>query len=127
MFHQFLFSKASGKSGKDSKDEMKKQQIPLAPIQCGLLIFFLSGLIHDFMIAAAARTITFELTAFFLIHGIVVALEAKYRTGKYKKDPEGIYHVLCNLLTVLFFTTTGRLFLSPILRQEVFLRIAQQF
>lgn len=127
MFHKLLFSKASGKIRKDSKDDKKKQQIPLTPIQCGLLIFFLSGLMHDFMIAAAARTITFELTAFFLIHGIVVALEVKYRIGKYKKDPEGIYHVLCNLLTVLFFTTTGRLFLSPILRQEVFLRIAREF
>lgn len=127
MFHQFLFTKAKGKSRKDSNDEKKQQQIPLTPVQCGLLIFLLSGLMHDFMIAAAARTITFELTAFFLIHGIAVALEATYRTGKYKNDPEGIHHVLCNLLTVLFFTTTGRLFLSPILRQEVFLRIAQQF
>lgn len=79
------------------------------------------------MIAAAARTITFELTAFFLIHGIIVALEAKYRKGKFKKDPSGIYGVMCNLLTVVFFTTTGRLFLAPILRQQVFLRIAQQF
>lgn len=91
------------------------------------MVFILSGLFHDFMIAAAARNITFELTAFFLIHGIMVALEVKYRKGKFKKEPTGIYGILCNLLTVLFFTTTGRLFLAPILRQEVFLRIAQQF
>lgn len=98
-----------------------------SPIAYGLLIFIISGLFHDFMIAAAAREITFELTVFFLIHGIEVALEAKYRKGKYKKDPTGIAAIGCNLLTVLFFVTTGRLFLSPILRQEVFLRIAQQF
>lgn len=119
MFHQFVFTKMSAKKSKQSTN--------FARIEAGLLIFAISGLFHDLMIAAATRTITFELTVFFLIHGMVVALEATYRTGKFKSDPTGINHVICNILTVLFFTTTGRLFLSPILRQQVFLRIAQQF
>ncbi|KAI9269588.1 hypothetical protein EDC94DRAFT_599309 [Helicostylum pulchrum] len=119
MFHQFIFTKMSTKK--------PKQPTKFARIKAGLLIFAISGLFHDFMIAAATRTITFELTVFFLIHGMVVALEATYRTGKFKSDPTGINHIICNMLTVLFFTTTGRLFLSPILRQQVFLRIAQQF
>jgi hypothetical protein len=93
----------------------------------GLLIFFISGLFHDLMITAATRNITFELTAFFMIHGIVVALEANLRTGKYKQDPTGVTRVFCNLVTVLFFVTTGRVFLNAILRHDVFLRIAQQF
>ncbi|KAI7903751.1 uncharacterized protein BX663DRAFT_40209 [Cokeromyces recurvatus] len=97
------------------------------PTGCGLLIFFISGLMHDFMIAAVARRITFEMTAFFLIHGIAVGLEVKLRKGSYKRDPTGCKRVVCNLLTLLFFVITGRLFLSPILRQEAFLRIAQQF
>lgn len=126
IFRQFIFLKAINNDKKKGDKTRTSGFLSLAT-RYGLLIFVLSGLFHDLMIAAASRTITLELTVFFLIHGIVVALEAKYRKGKFKRDPTGIYHVICNLLTVLFFTTTGRLFLSPILRQEVFLRIAQQF
>ncbi|CEP10043.1 hypothetical protein [Parasitella parasitica] len=126
LFQQLIFvNVVSPKSSND--DEKKKKSLMTSRITCGLLIFIISGLFHDFMIVAAAREITFELTAFFLIHGVEVALEAKYRTGRYKKDPTGFAAIGCNLLTVLFFVTTGRLFLSPILRQQVFLRIAQQF
>ncbi|KAL7314235.1 hypothetical protein PS15m_005833 [Mucor circinelloides] len=129
LFRKLIFSKANrALDAKDDKKEKKKtRRFVESPMAFGLLIFFISGLFHDFMIAAAAREITFELTAFFLIHGFEVALEAKYRKEKYKQDPSGFAAVICNLLTVLFFVTTGRLFLSPVLRQEVFLKVAQKF
>ncbi|KAL9540171.1 hypothetical protein MBANPS3_009838 [Mucor bainieri] len=128
LFQKLIFSKANTKLDAKNDEKMKKKQRFISsPTAFGLLIFFISGLFHDFMIAAAAREITFELTVFFLIHGIEVALEVKYRKGKYKQDPKGFAAILCNLLTVLFFVTTGRLFLSPILRQEVFLKVAQNF
>ncbi|KAK4520542.1 uncharacterized protein ATC70_006419 [Mucor velutinosus] len=128
FFRKLIFSKANTTlDTKDDDKKKKKQGFMSSPTAFGLLTFFISGLFHDFMIAAAAREITFELTVFFLIHGIEVALEVKYRKGKYKQDPTGITAILCNLLTVLFFVTTGRIFLSPVLRQEVFLNIAQKF
>lgn len=128
LFQKLIFSKASNTLDvKDDEKKKRKQGFMASPAAFGLLIFFISGLFHDFMIAAAAREITFELTVFFLIHGIEVALEAKYRRGKYKQDPTGIAAIVCNILTVLFFVTTGRLFLNPILRQEVFLKVAQKF
>lgn len=132
LFHQVVFIKAID-NNRDKKNDNKSKAasandgyISQRNIY-GLLIFLISGLMHDLMIAAATRNITFELTAFFMIHGIVVSLEAKFRTAKYKKDPTGVNRVVCNLLTVLFFVTTGRLFLGPILRHDEFLRISQQF
>ncbi|RCH77814.1 hypothetical protein CU098_003821 [Rhizopus stolonifer] len=123
MFHRFMFSKVSAKKGKQAKHQ---SFLMSSPTVCGLGVFFVSGLFHDFMIAAATRILTFEMTLFFMIHGIAVALEVnlfRKRIPPYSMTSR----ILCQVLTILFFVTTGRLFLSPILQNQVFLRIANWF
>jgi hypothetical protein len=123
MFHQYVFADVKRLEAKEKKDGSKKGFFSKS-ILCGLLIFLISGLFHDFMIVAATRDFTLELTTFFLLHGVVVMLQVKY--GR-KEEPQGIWHLLGNLMTVAFFVTSGRLFLGPILRHEEFVRIAKIF
>jgi hypothetical protein len=131
LFHQVIFTKAITHSNEKKNDDKAVQSTSTSYFSArttyGLLIFFISGVIHDLMITAATRNITFEMTIFFMIHGVVATLEANFRTGKYKQDPTGVTWLFCNMLTVLFFVTTGRVFLTPILKHDTFLRIAQQF
>lgn len=129
LFHQLLFVRATKQHKKEDNEERTKSWIDFiyTPTGCGLLIFIISGLSHDFMIAAVAREITFELTAFFLIHGVAVGIEANLCKGKYKKAPTGLNYLICNVITVVFFLTTGRIFLNPVLRHDEFLKVAQQF
>lgn len=131
-----MFTKVSNKNKIDAADNdgeksqrknKKNSSIVTSRTACGIFIFFISGLFHDLMVTAVSRTFTLELTAFFLLHGIAVALEVNLRTGKYKQDPTGFNYITCHLLTVGFFAITGRLFLNCILRQPVFLMIAQRF
>ncbi|KAI8977401.1 hypothetical protein BDF20DRAFT_836210 [Mycotypha africana] len=148
LYHQFIFTQFTRKQLVDVKksDEFRKLQaikhqtsiFSLDPTICGFLVFLLSGIIHDFMIAAAARIITFELTLFFLIHGAAVAVEVQTIKMRRKAHNNQYNHsnhrwtviasrVIRIILTTLFFLITGRLFINPILQQEVFLRVARQF
>ncbi|KAI8882737.1 hypothetical protein K501DRAFT_250774 [Backusella circina FSU 941] len=123
MFHQYVFADIKKSEAKQKKDNDDKRFLSKSML-CGLLIFLISGLFHDFMIVAVTRDFTLELTTFFLLHGIAVMLQVKYGP---KKEPQGIWHLLGNLMTVVFFVTTGRLFLGPILRHEEFVEIAKKF
>lgn len=129
LFHTTIFVKATQHHKKKDNTKREKSWIDFfyTPTGCGLLVFCISGLAHDFMIAAVAREITFELTWFFLIHGIAVGIEANFCKGKYKQAPTGLNYVICHIITVVFFLTTGRLFLNPVLRHEEFLKVAQRF
>ena len=128
MFNRFIFSKAvTSKKKKELKGKSKGQLSFLSsPLICGLAVFFISGVFHDFMVGAATRVITLEMTAFFMIHGFAVALEV-ILTKKIQLPNSLVLRIVCRVLTTIFFITTGRLFLSPILRSEIFLRLASRF
>jgi hypothetical protein len=83
----------------------------------GFMSFFASGVFHEMMIMSICRRITLENLAFFILHGVVVMAEVKFRKVKgWKQDPKGLYKACAIAFNIFFFAFTGRLFVAPYLR-----------
>ncbi|KAG2231340.1 hypothetical protein INT48_006552 [Thamnidium elegans] len=123
FLHSQVFSiRISTTVDKKKKGMIKKKQIWTQTKEFrGFMSFFASGVFHEMMIMSINRKITLENFVFFLIHGLAAYLEIKFRKAyNLKQDPTGITRILCNVCTVVFFGVTGRLFVSPYLRDSFF-------
>ncbi|KAG1468325.1 hypothetical protein G6F56_003894 [Rhizopus delemar] len=76
----------------------------------------MSGIFHELLVMSACRKLTLENITFFLVQGVVVALEVALRQGALKQKPEGKTRVVCIAAQLTFMMITGRLFLGPFLR-----------
>lgn len=110
--------KKEKKSGKQSEKQSERQWSSLFKkvYVRGLMTFLVSGIFHELLVMSACRKLTLENITFFLVQGVVVALEVALRQGALKQKPEGKTRVVCIAAQLTFMMITGRLFLGPFLR-----------
>lgn len=82
----------------------------------GLMVFFLSGVLHELIIWSTCREITFEQLLFFLIHGVAVMLETNFTRNQRRTGLKARF--ICIILHLLFINLTARLFLAPFIRHD---------
>ncbi|ORX47057.1 hypothetical protein DM01DRAFT_1327425 [Hesseltinella vesiculosa] len=114
-FHDKVFLKESDKSPIDKKRKATSS-FWSSNNGRGLLVFILSGVLHEMIVCANSREVTLENTAFFLVHGVVVMLEANLL----RKQPPAhwLTWTLCVLAHLVFISLTARLFLAPFIRYD---------
>ncbi|CAO3630180.1 unnamed protein product [Cunninghamella echinulata] len=91
----------------------------------GLVVFFLSGVLHELIIWSCCREVTLEHIFFFLIHGIAVMLETNLT--RRQRRTEWKARSICIVAHLLFITLTGRLFLAPFIRHDFLTPLAINF
>lgn len=107
------------KKNDDHKETTKSQPWWASKSFSGFISFFVSGIFHEMMIMSICRRITLENFVFFILHGVAVMAEVKFRKARgWKEDPKGIYRVCGIAFNLFFFDFTGRLFVAPYLRHS---------
>jgi D-alanyl-lipoteichoic acid acyltransferase DltB (MBOAT superfamily) len=83
----------------------------------GLIVFMLSGVLHELILWSNSREITLENFAFFTLHGIAVMVEAN--VTRHRPRPSNTLGLWgCRVAFLLFMTLTARLFVAPFLRHD---------
>lgn len=83
----------------------------------GLIVFMLSGVLHELILWSNSREVTLENFAFFTLHGVAVMVEAN--VTRHRPRPShtvGLW--ACRMTFLLFMTLTARLFVAPFLRHD---------
>ncbi|KAK3223879.1 hypothetical protein Dsin_010904 [Dipteronia sinensis] len=91
--------------------------------------FFVSGLVHELMFYHLVRVIpTGEMTCFFLLHGIWVAVEIELKKTFKKWNFPWLIPVLFYILAFGFlFVTLSWLFFAPLKRCKAYVRALDEY
>ncbi|KAI8097703.1 uncharacterized protein BX664DRAFT_293393 [Halteromyces radiatus] len=82
----------------------------------GLVVFMLSGVLHELIIWSTCREITLENFTFFTLHGIAVLVETSVTRKQRRTNTMEL--LWCRLAYFTFMTLTARLFLAPFVRHD---------
>ena len=90
--------------------------------------FFVSGLIHEWVIACAStRPTTLEQLNFFLIHGLITVLQVIFEKIIKKvlgRNPlSKLPNIICIAITWVLFLMTTSFFVNPWVREDIINRI----
>lgn len=75
-----------------------------APVRATLAAFFVSALIHEYLIVAALGYPTWHMTAFFMLHGVATALTLRVRPRGWRRVPAVALTLAFLLLSLVVFT-----------------------
>lgn len=92
----------------------KKQEKEATIALKRLRAFFISALMHELIMTIVNRNITLEQFSFFLLQGIAVYLQSLAP----KSICDNMSTFIRRILTMLFLSSTSKLFIAPFMRYE---------